>query len=95
MYTRVSLFQFDANRLDEIAAKLSEVEPAIKKIPGIITAYICWRGDGQAVSFAVYPSESHAEQALAQVQAVWSDVSEMLVGSPQTEIYSQGQSYST
>lgn len=94
MYTRVTMFRFNSEHIDHVDAKLAEIEPSIRAISGISTAYICWQKEtGQAVSFAVYPSEEYAERALPQIQAIWSDVSDMLAGAPETEVFDQGRGF--
>ena len=52
MYARVTTVQLDPARLGELPAKLKEMSPAARALPGVIDVYAAWRGDGQGVVIA-------------------------------------------
>jgi len=47
MYARVTNFKVDPSRLSELSAKIKEMGPRAKALPGMVDAYAAWRADGQ------------------------------------------------
>ncbi|HJZ42133.1 MAG TPA: hypothetical protein VJ233_00290 [Hyphomicrobiaceae bacterium] len=87
MYARVTTFKVDPSRLNELAAKIEEMAPRAKALPGMVDAYGMWRGDGQGVVVAVYRSKADADAAVARIQAIWGDLVGLLSGAPKTDTY--------
>ena len=70
MYARVTTFKVDPARLQELPAKIKEMGPRAKALPGMVDAYAAWRGDGQGVVVALYRSKEDADRAVARIQAL-------------------------
>ena len=87
MYARVTTFKVDPARLQELSAKIKEMGPRAKALPGMVDAYGVWRGDGQGVVVAVYQSKAAADAAVAKIQALWGDLAGLLSGAPRTDTY--------
>lgn len=87
MYARVTSFNVDPARLGELPAKLKEMTPAAKTLPGVIDVYAAWRADGRGVVTAIYTSKADADAAAAKIQALWGSLSGLLKGAPGTEAY--------
>jgi hypothetical protein len=87
MYARITKFKVDPARLGELSAKIKTMGPAAKALPGIVTAYAAWRGDGQGTVVAIYRSKAEADTAVAKIQALWGDLAGLLSGAPQTDAY--------
>jgi len=87
MYARVTAFKVDPSRLPELSAKIAEMGPRAKALPGIVDAYAAWRGDGQGVVVALYQSKEAADSAVARIQALWGDLAGLLSGAPRTDVY--------
>ena len=87
MYARVTSFKVDPARLQELSAKIEEMGPRAKALPGIVDAYAAWRGDGQGVVVAIYRSKEDADRAVARIQALWGDLAGLLSGAPKTDAY--------
>jgi hypothetical protein len=85
MYARVTTFKVDPARLQELPAKIKEMGPRAKALPGMVDAYAAWRGDGQGVVVAIYRSK--ADRAVARIQALWGDLAGLLSGAPKTDAY--------
>ena len=66
MYARVTTFKVDPSRLAELSAKIKEMGPRAKALPGMVDAYGAWRGDGQGVVVAALRSKADADRAVAQ-----------------------------
>src|SRR5215813_3861457 len=49
MYARITQFKVDPSRLAELSAKIKDMGPLAKALPGMIDAYAAWRPDGQGV----------------------------------------------
>ena len=87
MYARVTTFKVDPARLQELSAKIKEMGPRAKALPGMVDAYAAWRGDGQGVVVAIYQSKEDADRAVARIQALWGDLAGLLSGAPKTDIF--------
>jgi hypothetical protein len=87
MYARVTTFKVDPARLPELSAKIEEMGPKAKALPGMVDAYAAWRGDGQGVVVALYRSKEDADRAVARIQALWGDLAGLLSGAPKTDAY--------
>src|SRR5262245_11172543 len=49
MYARVTTFKVDPSRVAELPAKVAEMGPRAKRLPGVVEIYAAWRSDGQGV----------------------------------------------
>ncbi len=87
MYVRVTSFKVDPARLQEVSAKIAEMGPRAKALPGMIDVYAAWRGDGQGVIVAIYRSKEEADRAVARIQALWGSLASLLSGAPRTDAY--------
>ena len=87
MYVRVTTFTVDPARLQELPAKIEEMGPRAKALPGMVDAYAAWRGDGQGVVVAIYRSKEDADRAVTRIQALWGDLAGLLKGAPRTDAY--------
>jgi hypothetical protein len=87
MYARVTTYQCDPSRLDDLTGKLDEIKAQVKAISGVVDVYSAWRADGNGVTAAIYESQAAAEAAASQVQAVWANLADLLVGAPNAEAY--------
>jgi len=87
MYVRVTAFKVDAERLPELSAKVEEVGPRAKALPGMVDAYVAWRGDGQGVLVAIYRNKASADAAVARIQAIWGSLAGLVSGAPRTDAY--------
>ena len=87
MYARITTYQCDPARLDDLTAKLDEIKVQVKAISGVVEVYSAWRADGNGVTAAIYESQTAAEAATPQVQAIWAGLADLLVGNPNSETY--------
>ncbi len=87
MYARITTYQCDPARLDDLTAKLDGIKVQVKAISGVMEVYSAWRADGNGVTAAIYESQAAAEAATPQVQAIWADLADLLVGAPNAETF--------
>jgi len=87
MYARVTSFKVDPSRLPELSAKIEEMRPRAKALPGMVDAYAAWRADGQGVVVALYENKEAADRAVARIQALWGNLAGLLSGAPRTDAY--------
>jgi hypothetical protein len=87
MYARVTNFKVDPSRLAELSAKIEEMGPRAKALPGMVDAYAAWRADGQGVVVALYENKAAADRAVTRIQALWGDLVGLLSGAPRTDTY--------
>lgn len=89
MFARITTYQGDPARLDEMIAKMDEIKNQVKAISGVVDVYSVWRADGRGVVTAIYDSQAAAEAATPQVQAIWGGLADLLTGKPESETYDQ------
>lgn len=87
MYARVTTFKVDPARIAELPAKVAEMGPRAKLLPGIVDVYAAWRSDGQGVVVALYESKEAADRAVARIQALWGNLAGLIAGAPRTDAY--------
>ena len=87
MYARITQFKVDPSRLAELSAKIKDMGPLAKALPGMVDAYAAWRPDGQGVIVALYESKAAADRAVTRIQALWGDLANLLSGAPRTDVY--------
>jgi hypothetical protein len=87
MYARITRFQADPSRLGELPAKIKEMQPLAKALPGVVDIYVAWRGDGQGAVTAVYASKADADGAIARIQALWGALAGLLQSAPDTQAF--------
>ena len=87
MYARVTSFKVDPSRINELPARIKEIQPVAKALPGIVDIYAAWRADGQGVLTAVYRSKADADAAVARIQALWGTLASLLKTAPHTDAY--------
>jgi hypothetical protein len=87
MYARVTTIRVDPARLGELPAKVKEMGPAAKALPGVIDVYAAWRADGQGAVVAIYNSKADADAAAAKIQAIWGTLAGLLKAAPTTDAY--------
>ena len=52
MYARITTYQANPERMDDMVAKINEVKTQIKALEGVVSSYTVWRSDGQGVNTA-------------------------------------------
>ena len=82
MYARITNFQGDPSKLDEMEAKIGEITGRVRALPGAKAVYAAWREDGAGVVTAIYESKAAAESAAPQVQEIWGVLAELLTAPP-------------
>jgi len=87
MYARVTSFKIDPARLEGLPAKIKEMQPLARALPGVVDIYIAWRADGQGVVTAIYQSKTEADAAVARLQVLWGTVADLFNTAPRTDVY--------
>ena len=87
MFARVTSFNVDPSRLDELPAKIEQIRPAARALPGIVDIYAAWRADAQGVLTAVYRSRADADAAVPRLQILWGALAGLLSAAPRTDVY--------
>jgi hypothetical protein len=87
MYAKVTTYQINPERFEEMNALLSELKGKCSSLPGIMFYNTVWREDGQGVSTTIYDCRASAVEAGAMLQGIWAQFSEILSEEPVTEVY--------
>ena len=87
MYARITTYQIDTSRIDEMTELLAELKGKCNSLPGILFYHTVWREDGQGVSTTIYDCRASAIEATAMLQGIWDEFSSILIAEPETEYY--------
>ena len=87
MYARITTYQANPDRQDEMVAKIGEVRAQIKALAGVVSSYTVWRSDGQGVTTAIYENQAAADAASEQVRVIWGGMADFLTAAPSVETY--------
>ena len=90
MYTRISQFNFQEHRLDEMVSRLDEIGKQLNSIDGMVETYVFWESSGSGSSIAIYRDQAAAEAASETIQSIWSGLMDLLTGPPTLSAYSHG-----
>src|SRR5438128_9371940 len=85
MYARVTTYQADPARLEELRTKLPDIKEKLEEMDGLEDWYTVWRADGQGVVFTVYKDKEAADASLNEVRSIWAILSRLLYGVPKVE----------
>jgi hypothetical protein len=91
MYARVTTYQADPARLNELTAKLPAIKEKLFDLDGLVDWYTVWRDDGQGVVFTVFDTKSLADASLDEVRKIWSGLAGLLKGTPKAEVFDNVQ----
>ena len=91
MYARVTSYQVDPTRIEEMSSMLAELKGQIMSLPGIKSCNTVWREDGHGVSMSIYDCRASAEEAAPVLEAIWAHFSTILVKKPSTVVYDRTQ----
>lgn len=87
MYVRVTTYQADPARLEDLKAKLPPIKAKLEEMDGIVDWYAAWRADGQGVVFTVYDSKAAADASLNEVRGIWTSLAGLLKAMPKAETF--------
>lgn len=91
MFGRITKFQSDPARLEEMTARIPDIRNATSAINGSVANWAMWNDDGSGVAIAVYDSEAAADAATPQIQAIWGGLSEYLTAPPEVMNYAHAE----
>ena len=87
MYARVTSFQVDPTKIEEMRAKLPSIKPQLEKMAGLVDWYSVWRADGQGYVFTVFKDKATADASLGLARDIWGGLSKLLKGQPKPETF--------
>ena len=85
MYARVTTYQADPARIEELRSKLPAIKTKLGEMDGLVDWYTVWRADGQGVVFTVFEDKASADASLSEVRNIWSGLASLLKGVPKPE----------
>ena len=87
MYARVTSFQVDPAKIEEMRAKLLSIKPQLEKMAGLVDWYSVWRADGQGYVLTVFKDKASADASLELARDIWGGLSNLLKGQPKPETF--------
>ena len=87
MFARVTTYNADPQKLDEMASQIDGLKQQINKIAGVVDVYSAWRADGQGVTTAIYESQAAADAAATEIQSIWAGLGGYLTAVPEVTTY--------
>src|SRR5262249_30552806 len=85
MYARVTTYQADPARIEELRAKLRAIKAKVEDMDGLLDWYTVWSADGKGVVFTVFENKADADASLNEVRNIWASVAGLLKGTPKPE----------
>ena len=85
MYARVTTYQADPARIEELRAKLPGIKEQLAKMDGLVDWYTVWRADGQGVVFTVFEDKATADALMGEARNIWAGLAGLLRGTPKSE----------
>ena len=82
MHGRVNQIRVDANRLDEVIARMPQIKRQVAALDGQVMTYAFWNEDGTGLTVAVYESAEAAEAAAPKIRDIWGGLADLLVEPP-------------
>jgi hypothetical protein len=82
MYARVTTFQSDPSRIDEMNEIRNSIKSQLANVAGLSVAFAAWNDDGAGSVMAVYDSQEAAEAAAEQIASLWGQLGEVLTEPP-------------
>jgi len=89
MYTRVTTYQIDPARLNDVNTVLQELKGKCNSLPGILVYNTAWREDGRGISTTIYDCRASADEAAAMLSGIWTQFRDILIEDPVTETYTK------
>ncbi len=91
MFGRITKFQGDPARLDEMVGRIPDIRAGVNQIAGGVANWAMWNDDGSGVAIAVYEDEAAAIAAGPQIQAIWGGLADLLTAPPEVTSYSHAE----
>jgi hypothetical protein len=87
MYARVTSYQVDPTKIEDMRAKLPSIMPQLEKMAGLIDWYSVWRADGRGYVLTVFKDKASADASLELARDIWGGLSKLLIGQPKPETF--------
>ena len=85
MYARVTTYQVDPARVEDMKSQLPQIKKKLEEMEGLIDWYAVWRADGQGVVFTTFDNKAAADASLGSVRGIWSSLAVLLTAPPKVE----------
>lgn len=86
MTYRITNYNFDPNRFDEMLAYADGVRSDLHKIDGLVSAHVCRSGENEAIIIAHYVDKKSLEAAAPQVAKIMSGLGAFMTTTPKTTV---------
>jgi hypothetical protein len=83
MFLRVSTYQVDPSKVDDMDAKIDEVREKLSGLAGLKHASAGRDENGNAATIAIWESEEAANAAEETVSGVWASIGHLLTAPPE------------
>ncbi len=87
MHARITRFQVAAGKIEETRARVKDLLPEIKSVPGLKEFVNVLRDDGGGVVIALYNSKADLDASTPRVKEIWGGLAELLATAPEAEEY--------
>lgn len=67
------------------------IRDKVSAIEGGIANWAIWNDDGGGMAVAIYESEDAANAAMAQIQAIWGGMAELLMAPPEVMSFTSAE----
>ncbi len=91
MFARMTKFQSDPARLEEMVARIPDIRAGVSQISGGVANWAMWNDDGAGYAVAIYEDEAAANAATPQIQAIWGGLADLLTAPPEVTSFSSAE----
>ena len=87
MYARVTNFQCDPARLDEMDSIREDIRGHLGGIDGLMSVNAAWNDDGTGTVMAIYESAEAAQAAADSIAELWGKMATVMTAAPEAVGY--------
>ena len=87
MYARITNYQCDPARLDDVNARLPDIKSQITRLDGAVSIYTVWGDDGAGVTVSIWNDKTAADASQPMVRDIWAGLADLMQGPPQAQEY--------
>ena len=87
MHARITRVQIAAGKIEEARARVKDLLPEIKSVPGLKEFVNVLRDDGGGVVIALYNSKADLDASTPRVKEIWGGLADLLSAAPDSEEY--------
>ena len=87
MYARLTSFQVEPTKIEQMKAKLPSITSQLERVAGLVDWYSVWRADGHGYVLTVFKDKASADASLEMARDIWGGLANLLKSQPTPETF--------